>query len=88
MTAASDCRHARRLFLVEAADEIDTLLRLLNVFAIRQVRVVKLEVVPTAAGLGIRLETDAMSEDGAGYLASKLSTLPVVRRVGLGWFGG
>jgi hypothetical protein len=73
---------------VEAADEIDTLLRLLNVFAIRQVRVVKLEVAPADAGLSIRLETDAMSEGGAGQLASKLATLPVVRRVGTGWLGG
>ena len=88
MTADPDCPPARRLFLVEAADEIDALLRLLNVFAIRQVRVVRLEMAPTAAGLGIRLETHPMSEAGAGQLASKLSRLPGVRGVGLGWLGG
>jgi hypothetical protein len=88
MTADPDCRPARRLFLVEAADETDALLRLLSVFAIRQVRVVKLEMAPIAAGVGIRLETHPMSEAGAGQLASKLSTLPGVRGVGLGWLGG
>jgi hypothetical protein len=87
MTAASSCREARRLFLVEAADEIDTLLRLLNIFAVRQVRVLKLEVVAAGAGLSIRLETDAMEERRAGQLAAKLGTLPIVRSVAIGWLG-
>jgi hypothetical protein len=78
-------RPARSLFLVEASDEIDTLLRLLNLFAVRQVRVLKLEVAPSAAGLAIRLETDPMDASRAAQLADKLATLPIVRSVGTGW---
>jgi hypothetical protein len=88
MTALPDCRNARRLFLVEAADETDTLLRLLGVFALRQARLTKLEVVQAPSGLSIRLETVAMTEAGAGQLASTLAALPAVHRVGQGWLGG
>jgi hypothetical protein len=77
---------ARRLFFIEAADEIDTLLRLLGPLAVRRIRVLELRIDVAAAGmLAVRLETETLDDARARQLADKLATLPVVRRVGIGW---
>jgi hypothetical protein len=77
---------ARRLFFIEAVDEIDTLLRLLGPLAVRRIRVLELRIDPAAdGGVAVRLETEALDEARARQLADKLATLPVVRRVGTGW---
>jgi hypothetical protein len=77
---------ARRLFFIEADDEIDTLLRLLGPLAVRRIRVLEFRIDALEAGvLAVRLETETLDEGRARQLADKLATLPVVRRVGLGW---
>jgi len=77
---------ARRIFFIEAADEIDTLLRLLGPLAVRRIRVLELRIdAAEGGGVAVRLETEALDEARARQLADKLATLPVVRRVGTGW---
>lgn len=77
---------ARRLFLIEAVDEIDTLLRLLGPLAVRRIRVLELRIDAAADGvLAVRLETEALDDGRARQLADKLATLPIVHRVGIGW---
>ncbi|HEY3887203.1 MAG TPA: hypothetical protein VGL73_01430 [Caulobacteraceae bacterium] len=81
-----DCTsRRRRLFLVEAADEIDVLLRLLGPFAVQHIRVLGVALSSSPDGLTVRLETGPMPDGQARGLAEKLATLPVVRRVGSGW---
>ncbi|HEY5007699.1 MAG TPA: hypothetical protein VII42_06825 [Caulobacteraceae bacterium] len=79
-----DCTR-RRLFLVEAADEIDILLRLLAPFAIQHIAVVGVALSKSPDGLTVRLETGPVPDEQAHWLADKLATLAVVRRVGSGW---
>jgi uncharacterized protein YbjT (DUF2867 family) len=74
-----------RLFLVEAADEVDILLRLLAPFAIQHIRVVGVALSKSPDGLTVRLETGPAPDEQARWLADKLATLAVVRRVGSGW---
>jgi hypothetical protein len=75
----------RRLFLIEVADEIDVLLRLLAPFAIQHVAVDGIALSKSADGLTVRLETGPVRDEQARWLADKLATLAVVRRVGSGW---
>ena len=74
-----------RLFLVEAADEIDILLRLLAPLAIQHITVLRVELNAIPEGLMVRLETGPMPDEQARWLPDKLATLAVVRRVGSGW---
>lgn len=88
MTAPDRRSDARHVFLIEAADEIDILIRLLGPLAVKQVRVVGLEVRHAAAGVAVRLETEPLDAIQARRLADKLATLPVVRSLAFGWMGG
>ncbi|WP_347276653.1 hypothetical protein [Caulobacter segnis] len=75
----------RRLFMVSAADTTDALIRVLNVVAVQQARLRRVEAAQTAEGLTISLETDDEGDDRADLLASRLGACLAVRGVGFGW---
>jgi acetolactate synthase regulatory subunit len=78
----------RRLFLLRAPDEPDALSRVLNVVALLQARVRRIEAEPVGDGLSIRLEIDDAGDDKAEALARRLEACPFVRRLAFGWQGG
>lgn len=78
----------RRLFLLRAPDEPDALSRVLNVVALLQARVRRIEAEPVGDGLSIRLEIDDAGDDKAEALARRLEACPFVRRLAFGWHGG
>ena len=78
----------RRLFLVGAADEPDALVRVLNVVAVLQARLRRIEAEPTDGGLAIRLEIDDAGDHKAEALARRLEACPVVTGLAFGWKHG
>jgi acetolactate synthase regulatory subunit len=78
----------RRLFLVRAADEPDTLVRVLGVVTFLQARLRRIEAEPVGDGLSIRLEIEDAGEQKAEALARRLEACPSVRRLAFGWRGG
>jgi len=78
----------RRLFLLRAPDEPDALSRVLNVVALLQARVRRIEAEPVGDGLSIRLEIDDAGDEKAEALARRLEACPFVRRLAFGWQGG
>ncbi|ATQ43986.1 hypothetical protein [Caulobacter mirabilis] len=78
----------RRLFLLRAPDEPDALPRVLNVVALLQARIRRIEAEPVGDGLSIRLEIEDAGEDKAEALARRLEASPFVRRLAFGWQGG
>lgn len=78
----------RRLFLVRALDEPDTLARVLGVVTFQQARLKRLEAEPVGDGLSIRLEVEDAGEHKAEALARRLEACPSVRRLAFGWQSG
>ena len=78
----------RRLFLVSAADEPDTLARVLGVVTLLQARLRRMEAEPAEDGLAIRLEIDDAGDHKAEALARRLEACPVVTRLAFGWSRG
>ncbi len=83
---ASDAR-GRHVFLVEMDAEPDALVRVLGPFALHAARVTGLDLTCTDGRLALRIEAAGVPAELAGRLRVKLQTLPIVRAVGLGWFG-
>jgi len=78
----------RRLFLVGAADDPDALMRVLNVVAVLQARLRRVEAEADGEGLAIRLEIDDAGDQRAEALARRLEACPAVTRLAFGWQAG
>jgi prephenate dehydratase len=78
----------RRLFLLRAPDEPDSLVRILGVVAFLQARLKRIEAEPVGDGLSIRMEIEDAGEHKAEALARRLEACPSVRRLAFGWQGG
>lgn len=72
-------------FLIDAASERDILLRVLNVFALRQVAPESIQMNRDPDGAAIRIEAAGLTHPQAEYLVDKLRNLQAMRAVGLGW---
>jgi acetolactate synthase small subunit len=73
------------VFLIEAVDEPDALLRVLGPLAVRQVHINGLEMRRIGAGLTLRIEVAGLADGDAEHLTRRLRGLPVVIAVSLGW---
>ena len=74
-----------RLYLIEGADVVDALVRVLGLFAIQQVRLSNVEFAADKGRMTLKLEAQGLDVDRADYLRRKLQLLPLVTSVATGW---
>ncbi len=88
MTWPANGEPARRhVFLVEADQGSDVLLRVLGPFALMGARIVGLALTPGEDRQALRIEVELGGAETAGLIGRRLDALPAVRGVGLGWVG-
>lgn len=75
----------RRTFLIEAQRRGDVVLRVLGLFAVRDVEILMIEAAQGAELTSIRIETGGLAESAAQHLVERLRAMPAVTGVGLGW---
>lgn len=77
----------RYAFLIEAIEAPDALLRVLTLFAVQPVSLASVAMVRRLDVCEIRVEADGLEGGRAETLVRRLSSLPSVRSVALGWRG-
>lgn len=78
-------RARRHCFVVEAADEVDALIRVLTPFAVQAAALTSVTLDHGPHGLRIRIEADGLTSQRAETLLQKLRGMPVVLGVAIGW---
>ncbi|MGA0602397.1 hypothetical protein ACO2Q3_16935 [Caulobacter sp. KR2-114] len=75
----------RRLFVIEALPAADSLLRILEPFALQQARLTAVAMEQAHDALNVRIEAEDLCDQRAERLRRRLQVLPTVRSVALGW---
>ena len=78
----------KRLFLIEATQGGDALLRILEPFAHAQATLAAVACDAVRDAVSVRIEAVGLTDARAETLRRKLARLPAVTSVGLGWRGG
>jgi len=74
-----------QLFLVEAPDTGDALLRVLGCFAVQQARLVETRAVVDGARLSMRIVAQGLTPGRVEQLRRRISELPLAATVSVGW---
>jgi hypothetical protein len=77
----------QHLFILEARNDGDALLRVLGCFAVQQARVVETRAVADGPRLSMRIIAHGLSKSRAERLRLRLCELPLAAQVSLGWRG-
>ena len=75
----------RYVFVVDAADGADTLMRVLGVFAVQQAKVSALSFASKGGRATVRLEAEALERQRAEHVRLRIAQLPAVSNVAFGW---
>ncbi len=75
----------RRLFLIESAPAGDALIRILEPFALQQASLAAVALDATGGAVRVRVEADGLTDTRAETLRQRLTKLPLVTSVALGW---
>jgi hypothetical protein len=75
----------RWVFFVDADLLHDAALRVLGPFAVQGAMLTGLELQPAQGGLRLRIDVEGLNEAKASALSRRLTSLPCVRAVSLGW---
>ena len=75
----------RYVYVIEAVDAPDTLVRVLTLFAVQPLPLASVTMARGDAGCIIRIEADGLDVLRAETLLRRLDGLPAVRSVGRGW---
>lgn len=78
----------KRLYLIEAAQAGDALLRILEPFAHCQATLADVSCRAAQGAVRVRIEAEGLTDARAETLRRKLARLPAVTSVGMGWRGG
>ena len=78
----------QQLFIVEAPDTGDALLRVLGCFAVQQARLVDTRAVVDGARLSMRIVAQGLSPGRVEQLRRRISELPLSATVSVGWRSG
>jgi predicted metalloprotease with PDZ domain len=81
----SACRY---IFVIEAVDAPDTLVRVLTLVAVQPLDLANVNMVRGDSGCTIRIEADGLDPQRAESLVRRLAGLTVVHSAGLGWAAG
>lgn len=85
MTWPANAEASRRhVFLIDADQGSDVLLRVLGPFALMGARITGLGLTAGETRQALRIEVE-LGQDEAGLIGRRLDALPVVRGVGIGW---
>lgn len=75
------------LFILEARNDDDALLRVLGCFAVQQARLVDTRAVANGPRLSMRIIAQGLSPNRAERLRRRLCELPLSAQVSVGWRG-
>ena len=78
----------QHLFILEARNDDDALLRVLGCFAVQQARLVETRAVADGPLLSMRIVAQGLSASRAERLRQRLCELPLAAQVSVGWRGG
>jgi hypothetical protein len=76
---------AEQLFLVEAPDTGDALLRVLGCFALQQARLVETRAVADGTRVSMRIIARGLTPARVEQLQRRISELPLAATVSVGW---
>ena len=86
MTAVTaEARLDEQLFIVDAPDSDDALMRVLGCFAVQQARLVETRAVVDGARLSMRIVAQGLSASRVDQLRRRISELPLAPTVSVGW---
>ena len=74
-----------QLFIVDAPDRDDALMRVLGCFAVQQARLVETRAVVHGARLSMRIVAQGLSPRRVELLRRRISELPLAATVSVGW---
>ena len=74
-----------QLFIVDAPDSDDALMRVLGCFAVQQARLVDTRAVVDGARLSMRIVAQGLSPGRVELLRRRISELPLSATVSVGW---
>jgi len=77
----------QHLFILEARNDDDALLRVLGCFAVQQARLVETRAVAEGPMLSMRIIAQGLSAGRAERLRQRLCELPLAAQVSVGWCG-
>lgn len=77
----------QHLFILEARNDSDALLRVLGCFAVQQAELVETRAVADGAVLSMRIIARGLSPTRAELLRRRLCELPLAAQVSVGWRG-
>jgi hypothetical protein len=77
----------QHLFILEARNDDDALLRVLGCFAVQQARLVEARAVADGPLLSMRIIAQGLSASRAERLRQRLCELPLAAQVSVGWRG-
>jgi hypothetical protein len=83
----SPAEAGQHLFILEARNDDDALLRVLGCFAVQQARLVETRAVADGPLLSMRIIAQGLSANRAERLRRRLCELPLAARVSVGWRG-
>ena len=82
---ASQAEFGQHIFILEARNDTDALLRVLGCFAVQQAQLVETRAVAEGARLSMRVVTEGLSPGRAESLRLRLGELPLAATVSVGW---
>jgi len=82
---AAEAKLDEQLFIVDAPDSDDALMRVLGCFAVQQARLVDTRAVVDGARLSMRIVAQGLSAARVDQLRRRISELPLAATVSVGW---
>lgn len=85
---AAEAKLDEQLFIVDAPDSDDALMRVLGCFAVQQARLVDTRAIVDGARLSMRIVAQGLSANRVELLRRRISELPLAATVSVGWRNG
>ena len=82
---AAEAKLDEQLFIVEAPNSDDALMRVLGCFAVQQARLVDTRAVVDGARLSMHIVAQGLSPRRVELLRRRISELPLAATVSVGW---
>ncbi len=85
---AAEAKLDEQLFIVDAPNSDDALMRVLGCFAVQQARLVDTRAIVDGARLSMRIVAQGLSANRVELLRRRISELPLAATVSVGWRNG
>ena len=85
---AAEAKLDEQLFIVDAPNSDDALMRVLGCFAVQQARLVDTRAIVDGTRLSMRIVAQGLSANRVELLRRRISELPLAATVSVGWRNG